>query len=60
MAIAHYVMDGSTYCYITLPNIVKIVFGQVHLWYGNLTLLIVASQDTTTKDFKLVTLVSIL
>ncbi len=31
MAIAHYVMDGSTYHSITLPNIVKIVFGQVHL-----------------------------
>lgn len=30
MAFAHYVMDRSTYHSITLPNIVKIVFGQVH------------------------------
>lgn len=30
MAIVHYVMDGNTYHSITLPNIVKIVFGQVH------------------------------
>ncbi len=30
MDVPHYVMDGSTYHSITLPNIVKIVFGQVH------------------------------